>query len=311
MANTLGISTAVGNTYADTGVYYDKRFLDRLAPQLHFMDFADKRPLPTKSGTLIKWHRLNKLVAAITALTENVNPAEQTVGTTAFTAEPLTYGAWVKVSTELNLKAINPIVEEIQDELADQAALSHDTIIRNTIHNTMTNQFGGGAASEVTVADSAVFNTTELRKAVYTLRKNNVKGFENNEYKSIIHPASNLDLTADTDAGGWLETSKYINNTPLMNGEIGKLYGVRFVMSTNIGTGTGATDETFRNFVFGKGAYGVSELAGHGVKTFRFNEGSTENPLLMYSTIGWKFMMAAKTLDANRAIQVYVGSAAE
>ena len=311
MANTIGISTAVGNTYADTGVYYDKRFLDRLSPQLYFGQMGDKRPLPTRSGTLVKWHRLNKLTAVTTPLVENINPSEVTPGTTPFSAEPLTYGAWVKVSAELNLKAVNPIVEEIQDELADQSALSYDTIIRNILHNTMTNQFGGGAGSEGAVADSAVFNTSELRKAVYSLRKQNVKGYENNEYKGILHPASALDFTADTEAGGWIESHKYINNTPLMNGEIGKLYSVRFVLSTNIGTGTGATDETFRNFIFGKGAYGVTELAGNGVKTFRFNEGSTENPLVMYSTIGWKFMMAAKTLDANRGIEVYVGSAAE
>lgn len=310
MANTIGISTAVGNTYSDPGIYYDKRFLSRLTPQLYFKAMGEMRPLPTKSGTLVKWHRLNKLSAATTPLTENVNPSEVTSGTTAVTAEPLTYGSWVKISAELNLKSINPIVEEIMDEQSDQAALTYDTIVFNAVHTNVTNQFAGGAASEALVADASVLNTSEIRKAVFTLRNSNVPGFEGNMYKAIIHPAQQYDLLSDTQAGSQLDLVKYTNPDSLMKGEIGSLYGCRFVVSTNTATGTGLTDETYRAFMFGKQALGITELSGNGIKTFRFNSGSTENPLEMYSTIGWKFMMAAKVLQAARAIELYTGSAA-
>ena len=106
MANTIGISTAVGNTFSDTGVYYDKRWLERLTPQLYFEDLGAKKPLPKNSGTLMKWRRLNKLTAVTTPLTENTNPAETTVGTTEVTVEPLTYGQWVKMSSELDRKSV-------------------------------------------------------------------------------------------------------------------------------------------------------------------------------------------------------------
>src|SRR6185369_1244698 len=165
MANTIGTQAAVGNTYTDPGIYYDKRFLDRVVPQLYFKQMGDARPLPLKSGTMIKWTRLNKLTAATTPLTENVNPSEITVGTTQVSAEPLTYGSWVKVSAELNLKSINPIVEEVLDEQGDQAALTYDRIIFNAVHGNVTNQFAGGAASEVTVADTSVLSSAEIRKA--------------------------------------------------------------------------------------------------------------------------------------------------
>lgn len=310
MANTIGTQAAVGNTYTDPGIYYDKRFLDRVAPQLYFKQMGDARPLPLKSGTMIKWTRLNKLTAATTPLTENVNPAEVTVGTTQVSAEPLTYGSWVKVSAELNLKSINPIVEEIQDEQGDQAALTYDTIVFNAVHGNVTNQFGGGAANEAAVADTAVLSSAEIRKAVFTLRNGNIPGFEGNLYKAIIHPAQQFDLLSETAVGTFMEASKYTTMEPLMKGEIGQLYGVRVVVSTNLATGTGATDETYRAFVFGRQCYGVSELSGHGIKTFRFNNGSTENPLEMYSTIGWKFMMAAKVLNSARGVEIYTGSAA-
>lgn len=310
MANTIGTQAAPGNTYADPGIYYDRRFLERLTPQLYFKDMGDKRPLPTKSGTMVKWHRLNKLAVSTTALTENTNPSEQTVATSVVSVEPLTYGAWVKVSAELNLKSINPIVEEILDELADQAALSYDRIIFNAIHTTMTNQFAGGAVSEATVADASVLNASEIRKAVFTLRNADVPGFEGNLYKGIIHPAQQYDLLSDSAVGSFVDITKYDMPEPLMRGEVGQLYGVRLVVSTSLPTGTGATDETYRAFIFGKQAYGVTELSGNGVRTIRQPAGSNADPLEMFTTLGWKFMLAAKTLEASRGIEIYTGSAA-
>lgn len=313
MANTLGISTSVGNTFSDTGIYYDKRWLERLTPQLYFEDLGSKKPLPKNAGTLMKWRRLTKLTAITTPLTENTNPAETTVGTSEVTVEPLTYGQFVKTSKELQWKSINPIMDEISDELSDNAALSYDTIVRAALSGNFTNQFAGGAVSEVTVADTSVLNAAEIRKAIYSLRKNNVPGFQGNMYKSLIHPAGHFDLQSDTAAGSWLETSKYIKNDDIMRGEVGALYGTRFVVSTNAGSGTGATDETFHAYVFGRDAYAVSELSGQGMEMIRKESGpqDTSNPLNMFSTIGWKFVLAAKVLQTARAVQIYHGSAAE
>lgn len=311
MANTIGTNASVGNTYTDPGRYYDRRFLERLEPNVVLKQCGDMRPLPQRSGTLIKWHRLNTLAVATTPLTENTNPAETNAGTVEVSVEPDTYGAWTKVSTELNLKSINPIVEEIQDAQADQAAKSYDRIIFNALNGNLTDQFAGGAASEAAVADADVLDAAELRKAVYTLRKNHVPGFEANMYKGVIDPASQFDILSDTAGGGLIEASKHTTFDKVMKGEIGSLYGVRILVSNHLPTGTGATDTTYRAFVFGKQTFGITELAQHGVKTFRFKDGNTENPLMMYSTIGWKFIMAAVVLEAARAVQIYAGSGAD
>ena len=312
-ANTIGISSAAGNTFSDTGVYYDKRWLERLTPQLHFEDLGTKRPLPKNSGTLVKFHRLNKLSAATTALTENTNPTVTQVGTTAVTVEPLTYGQYVQMSAELKWKAINPVADEISDELSDNAALSYDTIVRTALSGNLTNQFANGAANEAAVADADVLTVAEIRKAVYTLRKASVPGFENNMYKGLIHPAGAFDLQSATAAGSFIDIAKYTNSMPIMRGEIGSLYGVRFVVGNNAGSGTGATDETFHAYILGRDAFGITELSGEGMKMIRKEPGSsdTSNPLDMFSTVGWKFVMAAKVLQSSRGVQVYCGSAAE
>ena len=311
MANTIGTNASAGNTYTDPGRYYDRRFLERLEPNVVLKQCGDMRPLPQKSGTLVKWHRLGVMAVATTPLTENTNPSETNVTTSEVTVEPLTYGAWTKVSSELNLKSINPIVEEIQDAQADQAAKTYDRIIFNALDGNLTDQFAGGAASEAAVADTDVLNAAELRKAVYNLRKNHVPTFEGGMYKMVIDPASQFDLLSDSAAGALIEASKYTTFDKVMKGEIGSLYGARVMVSNHLPTGTGATDDTYRAFLFGKQTFGITELAQHGVKTFRYKDGNTENPLNMYSTIGWKFMMAAVVLEAARAIQIYAGSAAD
>jgi len=311
MANTIGINASPGNTYADPGIYYDKRFLERLKPQLVLEQMGDKKPLPQRSGTLVKWHRLNKLTAATTPLTENINPTETNVGTSVVTAEPLTYGAWTKLSTELNLKSINPIVEEVQDEQADQAALTREQIIFNVIHTNLTDQFAGGAGSEGAVADTDVLNASEIRKAVYTLRAADVPAFEKNMYKMAITPEHQFDLLSDSAAGSFVDASKHTSFDGIMKGEIGSLYGARIMVATSFTAGTGATDATYRAFLVGRQCFGVTELAGHGVKTFRYKDGNTENPLMMYSTIGWKMIMTAVVLQAVRGVELYTGSAAD
>jgi len=118
-------------------------------------------------------------------------------------------------------------------------------------------------------------------------------------------------LLSDSAAGALIEASKYTTFEKVMKGEIGSLYGARVMVSQNLPTGTGATDDTYRAFVFGRQTFGITELAQHGTKTFRYKDGNTENPLNMYSTIGWKFMMAAVVLQASRAVEIYAGSGAD
>lgn len=318
--NTLGVSTSVGNTFSDTGIYYDKRWLERLKNTLRFEDCGEKRPLPKNSGALVKFHRVNKLTAVGTiptaasyTLTENTTPTAIRMGTTEVSIEPVTYGEWAQVSSELKWKSINPVMDEFADELADNAAAVHSSVISTALSGNLTDQFANGATNEAAVADADTLKASEIRKAVYTLRKAGVPGFEGDMYKAIVTHAGVFDLQADTAAGSWIELLKYTSPEKAMRGEIGSLYGARIVAAHNVGTGTGATDETFHAYVFGRKAFGITELTGHGMEFIRKEPGAndTSNPLNMFSTLGWKFVMAAKVLEASRAVQIYHGSGAE
>ena len=129
----------------------------------------------------------------------------------------------------------------------------------------------------------------------------------NNRYICFIHP----DLTNQLRAhSSFRDIVKY---TPEMvkrvvEGEVGELEGVRFVETTEVPwcSVTNAQPSAHGNgryyfsFMFGQGAYGVTELEG-GVKVIVKNPGpqDTSNPLNLYSTVGYRIIATAKILDKS------------
>jgi N4-gp56 family major capsid protein len=302
---TVGFPNAIA-------VYYDKMLLDRLEKTLQFDQFAEKKKLPKNSGNEIKFTRYSNFAANTTPLTEATTPSGLTLQSTQISAIPLQYGDFVTLSDYLIAEAIDPVIEGALDVLSYRAALSLDTIIRNTLHNAVTNQFAAGVANEAAVA--AVMTASEVRKAVYALKVNAVRPI-GSDYALLIHPAQSFDLQSDTAAGSWLDLNKYTTTGPLYKGEIGKLYGARCVESQNVqvaaGAGSGGVD-VIRAYLFGKGAYGLVELAGNNLKTIVKQLGSagSEDPLDQRSTVGYKFSHVTKVLDSTRAIEIYTATAA-
>jgi N4-gp56 family major capsid protein len=306
MALNTNLTSTVGFPNA-IAIYYDRRLLDRLEIDLFFDQFGDKKPMPKRSGNEIKWTRYTNFAANTTPLTEGTVPNGLTLASTQISATPVQYGDYVAMSDFLITEAIDPVIEGAQDVLSYRAALSLDTVIRNTLDGNVTDQFAGGVANEGLVATN--LTAAEVRKAVTTLRAVAARPI-GTEYQSIIHPHQSFDLQGDSAAGGWLDINKYTTNTPMLKGEIGKLYGVRFVESPNIfinaGAGAGAAD-TYHAYMFAKGCYGLVELAGQNLKMYMKQLGSSgvSDPLDQISTVGYKFAHVTKVLDATRGVQMY------
>jgi N4-gp56 family major capsid protein len=298
--------TNSSNLNSAVATYYDKQFLDWLKADLFFDQMAQKKKLPKNSGTVVQFQRYDVFAANTSALTEATVPSGLAMTSTTITATPLQYGDYIALSDRIMVEAIDPIIENAQELLAYRAALSMDTIIRNTLHNAVTNQFAAAAANEA--ATSAVMTASELRIAVRTLKSAKVKPFAGGEFKAIIDPHQSYDLMSETNVGGFLDVTKYTSSDGALRGEIGKLWGVRIMESPNIQNGTGSGSvTTYRAFVFGQGAYGIVDVESMGLKTIRKPLGSagSGDPLDQIATVGYKFSHVTKVLDANRAIEVY------
>ena len=309
MANLNPTTTGTAGFQNAVAIYYDRLLLERLEAMLHFDEFGEKRKLPKSSGNQIRFTRYNNFAASTTPLTEGVVPDGEVLASTQIFATPVEYGNYVTLSDFLIMESIDPVIKGALEVLSYQAALSYDTIVRNALHNNFTNQFAGGAVSEVTT--SAVLTASEIRRAVKSLKVANARPI-GDSYPSLIHPASSFDLQSDTAVGGWLDVNKYTTTGPLYKGEIGKIYGSRIAESQNIQTGVGAAAAvTYRNWVFAHQAYGLVDLAGGNLKTYIKQLGTSGafDPLDQLATVGYKFNLAVPVLDPVRAIEMYATSA--
>jgi len=304
-------TTADANLQNAIQVYYDRMLLTRLEKTLRLDQFGAKKKLPKNAGNEIKWHRFKNIAAQTTALTEGITPNAVSLESQQVTAVPVQYGAFVELSDLLEDESLDPMVENAIDVLSYLAALSLDTIIRNSLHGNLTDQFVNSRADADAITQSDVVNAEEIRKAVTGLKDKDVRPFSDGNFQAVVHPKVSFDIMSDTTANGWIEMNKYITAEKAMKGEVGKMYQCRVMESSNIEVAANtSTINVYRNFIFGMEAYGLVELSGQNLKTFRKQRGSsgTADPLDQRSTVGYKFSHVTKVLDADRAIEMYAAS---
>ena len=300
------MTTTTANLTALMQTYYDKLFLSRKKEILLMDQFGQKRPLPKGEGKQIKWTRYTVLPVNTTALTEGENPAGLNLSASSVTATVEEYGDFTKISSLLSLTALDPNVEEKVELLGDQAMLSIDTLIRNAVvPNATTQRVGSKDLTAIAVTD--VISTTEVRKAVRTLKSNKsmrIGGY----FVGVTSAFPAYDLMGDSS---WINASQYSKVTQLFEGELGKWMGVRFVETTNPYT-VASTVTVYSCLIIGKAAYGITILSGAEKKIYVKNPGpsSTDNPLDRFSTVGWGITFKSKILQADWAINLQTGATA-
>lgn len=301
--------------------FYDTALLKRCLPRLTFYEDGLKKRIPHGKGTSIEWRKFGSLVAATTPLTEGTTPAGKDLSITAISKTLAQYGDFVKVSDVLDMQAKDPVIAETSEVLGEQAAETVNQIIANEISAGTNVRYAGTAATTNTLTASDVLTGAVVKKAVRDLRKNNIPTFADGYYHATISADQAYDLMSDTSNGGWIEVNKYINNRPLLKGEIGEYAGVRFRISSEIptveqtNTGEGATNIiVHKALIYGKDAYGVPEIGAGAAKpkiiVKEKGSAGTEDPLNQRSSIGWKSMFACKRLNELAIVRVETGVSA-
>lgn len=286
--------------------YYDKVFLDRAEAELQYDWGAQKKTIPANSGKTVIFNRMSTLAAATTALTEGANPAGSDMTSTQVSATAAEYGDFVKVSSLFEVTSIDEGLKEHAEVMGYQCALTIDSLIKNELSANATVQFAGGKTALSALSASDVLSSTEVKKAVRTLKKNKALMFENGMFRGIVPTSAVYDLRGDST---WLSAQIYTDSSKVKNGSIGALHGVDFV-ETNNESSESSTVTVYHTFIFGKNSYGVVNVASapdQKIIVKRPTESDTSNPLNMFSTIGWKITFVAKILNANWVIVIKTG----
>lgn len=210
--------------------YYERTLLENMKPEMVHSRDAQKRALPLNNGKRVQFRRFTPFSAITTPLVEGVTPAGQTLEETAFTAMVKPYGGHVELTDEMDFYMLDNMHQETAELLADQAALSLDTISRDALNAGMNVQYTGANTSRGTIAATDKLTYADIKKAVRTLRRNNVRPFPDGYYHAIVHPDTVFDLTSDSM---WVDVAKYQDKQPVEKYELGTIYKVKFFESTN------------------------------------------------------------------------------
>ena len=234
MAVQTTINTAAPTTYLNK-TYYDRTLLEWAKAQLVYAQFGQKRPIPRNNGKNVEFRRWTLFTPdkVTQKLTEGVTPSSQPLGQTKVEATIAQYGAYVEISDLLDLTAYDPVINDSAELLGEQLGIVVDNVTRDAMIADAYDQYAGGAATQNDVAATSYLTVDEIRKAVRTLKNNKARRFSGNgrsgHFVCIVDPYATYDLQSDSL---WQDVSKYSNAEQIYSGEIGRLFGVVFVETT-------------------------------------------------------------------------------
>ncbi len=208
--------------------FYDTELIRNAEPLLVHDKFGQKRSIPKNGGKTIEFRRLNPFPKASKPLSEGVTPDGKKLDWSKQTATVNQYGDYVTVSDMLDLTAVDNNILEAAVILGDQAGRTLDTVTREVINAGTNVQYGEGKVSaRHLLASGDCMNVAAVKKAVSTLKKGMAKKI-NGDYIAIIHPNVAYDLMNDEE---WKSVQQY-NPDDWYEGEIGKIFGCRFIESS-------------------------------------------------------------------------------
>lgn len=225
MALNPNLTTTEGLS-AEVQVWYDRKMLKDMKPKLVHYEYGQKRAMPKNGGKTVSFRKWTPFGAITQPLLEGVVPEGQSLSMTEVTATVAGYGGYVAVSDLLDATAIDPVAADAVELMADQGGLSIDTLIRDTVNAGTNVQYGGNKTHRYALTAQDKLTTTDLRKAVRTLKKNNAPTFTRGGkgyYVAIVGPDSTYDLQSDAT---WQDVAKYQDKERIFSGEIGRIFGV-------------------------------------------------------------------------------------
>lgn len=313
---------------AEVNNFYDRTLLINARPRLVHRRWAQRRPLPANAGTkTIKFRRYGALATNTTALTEGITPAGKQLSTTTITATVSQYGDFTTVTDVVSFTSKDRALKEAAEVLGWQAGETIDELCRDVIVTGTNVYYGGDATSRVTLAAGDNITTTLLDKVITVLENNKTMpittqvapdpGYNTSPvaacFIGIVHPFVAYTLEGLT---GFTPVEEYANKADVMDGEIGKYRKIRFIVTPNakVFSAAGASSENiYATLVFGKWAYGDTEISGQGLQNIRkpYGSGGTNDPLNQRATSGWKATYVAKILNDDFMVRIETTAAFE
>lgn len=266
--------------------FYDRQLLEIAKTKLVHAEYGQKRSIPRNSGKRVEFRRYELFTPSADALEleEGVTPAGQSLAQSHVEAEVKQYGAYVEVSDLLDATGYDEVLGDSAELLGEQLGTVVEWITRDAMNAGTNVQYAGGKTDRLALTASDKLTVTEIRKAVRTLKKAKARMFtgaaaeesaRKPHFICICSPEATFDLQSDAL---WQDASKYSGVENIYSGEIGRLFGVVFVESTEAKT-------------FMQSVHNAVKTAVASGTSFALKNAPTEREALYLSTPGNKLKL--------------------
>ena len=305
-------------------------FLEGHKANLPFEQFAEMSSVPLNSGTLSGTiYAVDHLDPIVIPLTEGKAPNPHAITIRAKTITLEQYADWARITDVADKVSLHRVLSITARQQKYQSARTKTRLTRNALlaetspryASSVVRNAEGKPQSETEVLDiedlteNSLLSVKEVQKVIQWLKDNDIEPLPGGDYVMMLHPDTEFDLSRDPE---YTDMHNYTDATPLFKGEIGKIRGMRFVLSTEAvyvedhkhtvtvepeGEGEPTTKEVrykvYHHLAFGARAFSMLKLGDKDVEYIMKNLGSagTADPLNQVATAGWKFFTAAGVND--------------
>ena len=289
--------------------YYNRELLRTFEPNLVHLQFGDEHRMPPHSGLVMNMRKIIPLETNTKALSEGDPGDSVMLAETEVTVQLQQYGEYARCTDKLDLTHLDMDIMRRTKLFGDAGSRSIDAVVREELAKCANVIYAGGKTSRAALTPQDKLTSRELRRAVKMLKKNRAQTF-GGYYIAIVGPDTMYDLQEDE---AFIKVSQYQDKENIYSGEVGRLFGVRFVESTEakIFEDAGASSADVASvIVLGQYAYGITSLKGANPRIIAKNPGSagTSDPLDQISSVGWKLDgFAAKLLQPEFAVRIECG----
>ena len=331
----MAVATNYGDINQRTAVWAEGKMLEHAEPILVLEKFAQPKPLPRNKADTVTFRRPVPYTVSTTQLVEGVTPAPKQMVYEDVTVQLGQYGDLIEISDRVADLNEDPVLSDAAMLAGEQAAETRELILWGALRagTNVTYSGTGTPASRADVNDRITLSLQ--RKVVRSLKNQRGKTITSMISPSpkfgteAVAPAyiafAHTDCEQDIrDMDGFTPTERYGNFSVVSDWEVGKVEGVRYILSPVLepflaaGSGTlngmvsagAANVDVYPVVYIAKFAYGAVPLKGAGsMNPTVINPGtiSKADPLGQRGYVGWKMYFASLILNEAWAHRVEVG----
>lgn len=316
--------TTYGDITPRTAAFVVVDLLKRTMPYLCLEKFGQAKTLPANNTSTMKWRKYTALPVNITALTEGVTPPSKKLFYSDISTTLYQYGDLVEITDIIMDTHEDPVLQDTEQNVAEQAAKSVETLRYNALKAGSSVYRAGNVALRTSITDVA--SRTDQRAIVRTLERQETQhittvvrstpSFNTENVQPCFVAYCHVDLKTDIRGmAGFIDAKDYGSITPWET-EVGACEDARFITSTiptawadgGSATGAGTTRistagsacDVYPILYFGKDAYGIVALKGKFAITpsvINPDTPSKSDPLGQRGYVSWKTMQGTVILE--------------